>query len=96
MPSELSSELAAALDRYRAFLVADDAKRANVIEASDLDALRVLVATVEPLYPEINAVLDGLMSADHPLPEDLELLEVDLNSLAQAGMEAQQALNADA
>lgn len=48
---------------------------------------------MEPLYGEINEVLDKLVARPHPLPESLEQLEVDLNSLAQAAMEAQQELN---
>jgi outer membrane murein-binding lipoprotein Lpp len=92
----VSQALAAALADFRGYLVSDDFERGRVIEASDEEALRTLVATVDPQYPEINAALDRLTSAEHPLPGDLERLEMDLGSLAQAAMEAKQELAARA
>lgn len=83
-----SSDLHAALEKYREFLIADDVERSNVIGAADCETLGELVADVEPLFDEINDVLDRLVAARHPLPADLEDLEVDLNSLGQVGSEA--------
>jgi hypothetical protein len=88
----LSQPLRAALIEFRAFLKADDLERSQAIETADSERLAALTAAVEPLYGEINAVLDDLVGRAHPLPKDLEQLEVDLNSLAQAAMEAEQEL----
>jgi hypothetical protein len=89
----VSPALAAALDDFHRFVIADDAERSEVIEASDRDTLTALAESVGPLFEEINAALDRLTVAPHPLPEDQELLEYDLNSLAQAAMEARQELD---
>jgi hypothetical protein len=89
----VSPALASALDDLRQFVIADDAERSEVIEASDRETLTALAESVGPLFGEINAVLDRLADAPHPLPEDQELLEYDLNSLAQAAMEARQELD---
>lgn len=84
----ISAELAAALQSFRGFLVSDDVERGHEIERSDRETLTALADAVDPLFEEINAVLDRLDRTAHPLPEDQEYLEYDLNSLAQAAMEA--------
>jgi hypothetical protein len=89
----LSAELTDALATFRSFLVSDDVDRGEVIEASTAGTLTALVAAVTPLYPEIDATLDKLVALPHPLPEDDEQLEEDLNSLAQAALEAEQELD---
>ncbi len=93
-PVEISPALAQALQRFDRFLVADDAARSDAIEQADGATLRDLVETMVPLYDEVNGVLDVLVEHPHPLPEDQELLEEQLNSLGQAGMEAQLELEA--
>lgn len=85
----VSPALAAALAKFRPFLQADDVERSEAIEHADSQTLVTMAVAVRPLYPEINQVLDRLVAEQHPLPEDLELLEEDLNSLAQAAMEAE-------
>lgn len=84
----LSNDLASALDTFSEFLIEDDVARSVAIDNSDHERLSALAAAVDPLFEEINAVLDRLVAKDHPLPEHEEQLEYDLNSLAQAGMEA--------
>jgi hypothetical protein len=88
-PVEISPALALALQRFDRFLVADDMDRAEVMDQADDATLQDLVATMEPLYAEVNAVLDVLVAHPHPLPADQALPEEQLNSLGQAGMEAQ-------
>jgi hypothetical protein len=88
-PVEISPGLAHALRRFDQFLIADDLDRSEVMDQADDATLQELVATMEPLYAEVNAVLDVLVAHPHPLPADQELLEEQLNSLGQAGMEAQ-------
>ena len=83
-----SDPLAAALNDHRRYVLADDLERERAIESSGCEELRTLAAAVQPLYDEINTLLDQLTGAPHPLPGDLEALEVDLNSLAQAADEA--------
>jgi len=83
-----SPALAAALAAYQSFLISDDQERVEAIEAADRETRVALARAVDPLYGEINALLDTLTAAPHPLPGDLEQLEDDLNSLAQAAMEA--------
>ena len=84
----ISADLAAALVTFRRFLLADDFDRSREIGGADPETLEALAAAVEPLFDEINAVLDRLTGARHPLPPNEEDLEADLNSLAQAGVEA--------
>jgi hypothetical protein len=86
---ELSPELAEVLASFRHFAVSDDADRAGVVERTDRDTLMALVKAVEPLYPEINVVLDRLVAKPHPVSPDEERLEVELDRLAQAAMEAE-------
>ncbi|MDP8905214.1 MAG: hypothetical protein M3N29_07855 [Chloroflexota bacterium] len=93
-PVEMSPALAEALHGFARFLVADDVERSGVISHADDATLRDLVATMEPLYDEVNAALDVLVEHPHPLPGDQELLEEQLNALGQAGMEAQFELEA--
>ena len=93
-PVEISPALAQALQRFDRFLIADDVERSDVMSQADDATLRDLVATMEPLYDEVNAVLDVLVAHPHTLPEDQQLLEEQLNSLGQAGMEAQFELEA--
>lgn len=87
-PVAISPELAMALRTLRRHLLADDLERSDAMERSDRETLTALVEAVEPLFDEINAVLDRLLAKPHPLPSDEEELEVDLNSLGQAGAEA--------
>lgn len=89
----MSPELSQALRAFEPFLRSDDMERSTLIEASDSHALRSLTETVNPLLAEINAALDGLVAKPHPLPDDEESLEADLNSLAQAGIEARMELD---
>lgn len=84
----VSPQLAAALRSFRGFLVSDDGMRSEETARSDVERLTSLIGTVQPLFPEINAVLDRLTAAPHPLPADEERMEEDLNSLAQAAIEA--------
>lgn len=84
----ISPELSAALKDYGRFLESDDFERGKVIESSDTPTLVGLADAVDPLFDEINRTLDRLVAAAHPLPENDESLEEDLNSLAQAAMEA--------
>jgi ABC-type transporter Mla subunit MlaD len=91
--TDITPALASALTTYRHFLVSDDSEREEAIESSDPDTLTGLADAVAPLFDEINAVLDQLTSTSHPLPPDQEQLESDLNSLAQAGMEARMKLD---
>lgn len=88
----VSEPLLSALATFKAFLQPDDDDRAHAIKAADTETLAAMAETVGPLYGEINAVLDRLVAEAHPLPEDLELLEVELNALAEAAMEAEQEL----
>jgi hypothetical protein len=88
----VSPALAAALETYKAFLLSDDDERERGITEGDPEVLRALADAVDPLFDEINAVLDRLTAARHPLPRDQEQLESDLNSLAQAAMEARMEL----
>jgi hypothetical protein len=90
----VSPPLAAALDNFRRFVIADDAERSEAIEGSDREALTALADAVDPLFEEINSVLDRLVEKAHPLPDDEDILEYELNSLAQAAMEARQELAA--
>lgn len=84
----VSLQLAAALRSFRGFVVSDDSTRSEETARSEVELLTALIGAVQPLFPEINAVLDRLISAPHPLRADEERLEEDLNSLAQAAMEA--------
>lgn len=84
-----SRPLQRALSEFQDFLRSDDLERIEAIGNADSERLAVFTAAVEALHGEINQVLDGLVERPHPLPEDLEQLEVDLNSLAQAAMEAE-------
>lgn len=86
--TEMTPALSAALVSFQDFLESDDAKRGDDVDGSDTDTLRALVDTVEPLFPELNAVLDRLGAMPHPIATPLEYLESDLHSLAQAAMEA--------
>lgn len=88
----LSQPLREALIDFRLFLRSDDVERGQAIESAESEALAALRTAVKPLYEEINRVLDDLVQRPHPLPDDLEQLEYDLNSLAQAAMEAEQEL----
>jgi len=90
----ISPALASALETYREFLVSDDSDREAVIEATTPERLRGLADAINPLFDEINVVLDRLSAALHPLPGDQEQLEYDLNSLAQAAIEARMHLDA--
>ncbi len=92
MPSDidlgLSPALAAALERFSEFLRSDDDDRARAIEDSEPAVLPTLAAAVQPLFDEINAVLDKYVRRVLPLPPAQGQLESDLNSLAQAATEA--------
>lgn len=88
----VSPELARALRTFRHFLESDDRARANQIESSERQQLSALADALEPLNDEINEVLDRLVARPHPLSEYEGGLEEDLNSLAQAGMEARMEL----
>lgn len=88
----VSPALASALHDFRPLLEPDDLDRVQGIERAASETLAAMIEAVEPLYPEINSPLDRLVSQPHPLPEDLEELELDLNSLAQATLEARQEL----
>ena len=85
---EISARLRDALARYHRFLLADDLERDRVIQRADAQALTDLADTVEPLLDEIDSTLDRLTAAPHPLSDEDETLEIDLNSLAQAASEA--------
>lgn len=89
----LSPALATALETYRAFLLSDDSDREAIVEGSSPEQLAALANAIDPLFDEINAVLDRLTGASHPLPRDQEQLESALNSLAQAAMEARMQLD---
>ena len=89
----LSPALATALETYRAFLLSDDSERAAMVEGSSPEQLAALADAIDPLFDEINAVLDHLTGASHPLPSDQDQLETNLNSLAQAAMEARMKLD---
>jgi hypothetical protein len=52
-----------------------------------------LANAIDPLFDEINSVLDQLVATPHPLPDDQAALEDELNSLAQAGMGARMELD---
>jgi phosphate uptake regulator len=84
----VSPQLAAALRTFSRFLESDDVARSKQIGESDVEELTTLADAVDPLYEEINEVLDRLVAKPHPVSEDEERLEEDLNSLAQAAMEA--------
>lgn len=90
----ISPPLTNALSEYREFLLSDDSEREAAIEGAAPDRLRALADAVDPLFDEINAALDRLTSASHPLRSDQEQLEDELNSLAQAAMEARMQLDA--
>ncbi len=82
------------MNRFRDLLLLDDLEREDRIERTDSESLEALATSVEPLYAEINTVLDRLEAEPHPLPEPLDQLEYDLHALGQAAIEAQQALDA--
>lgn len=86
-PITIGDDLAAALTEFQPFLLADDEERSNMIAASDSDALRKLVQSVEPLFDEINATLDKTYEAASLSAEEQDL-ESNLHSLAQAAEEA--------
>jgi hypothetical protein len=83
----VSPNLASALAEFEPYLVADDVERSNQLEASDSETLRTLAAAVEPLFDEINAILDKTGEAASLTDEEQEL-ESNLHSLAQAAIEA--------
>jgi hypothetical protein len=85
---EPSRALHEAIDRFKPFLVTDDAARPAAMSGAHTETIRDLVLTITPLFEEINALLDALVSSPHPLPEKQALLEEQLNSLGQAAMEA--------
>ncbi len=89
----ISAALTDALTKYEAFLLSDDDERGRAISESDPDTLRALADAVDPLYDEINAVLDRFDATKHPMPADQEQLEIDLHGLAQAGTEARMELD---
>ncbi len=84
-----SPRLRAVLDGFPEFLDSDDEARSDAVSGADTGRLRDLVVAVEPLFDEINALLDRLNAAEHPVSSELETLEDALNSLGQVGMEAQ-------
>lgn len=88
-----SDALDDALRANATFLLSDDVERETAIQRSGRDELSALADGVDPLYDEINAVLDQLGELAHPLPADQERLEDQLNSLAQAAMEARMELD---
>lgn len=88
----VSPALASALHDFRPLLEPDDLDRTQALGRAASETLAAMVEAIEPLYPEINSLLDRLVTQPHPLPEDLEHLEADLNSLAQAALEARQDL----
>jgi hypothetical protein len=87
--SPASPPLAQLVTEFRMFLVADDPARADVIGRTDTRLLQEFTRSAVPRIGEIDAALDELVSRRHPLPPDLERLEHDLHSLAQAAIEAQ-------
>ena len=84
-----SYALSDALVQFSTFLIADDAERSDELETADWETLVALVEGVTPHLAEIDGLLNRLTALPHPLPEDLEVLEYDLNSLGQAAREAQ-------
>jgi len=87
----LSQPLRDTLEDFRGFLRSDDLERQDAIEGADDATLAALIDAVD--LDEVNQVLDDLVERPHPLSEDLEQLEGDLNSLAQAAIEARHELN---
>jgi hypothetical protein len=87
-PTDLSAELRTALERFRRFAVSDDAVRGAAIESAATPELEALADTIDPLFAEINAVLDRFDATSHPLPDADAELEHDLHAVAQAGEEA--------
>ena len=83
-----SRRLTDVLQTFGHFILSDDHERSTQIGRSDVEALTAFADAVDPLLDEINAILDMLVARPHPLSEGGERLEEDLNSLAQAGMEA--------
>lgn len=90
----VSEPLRQALGDFRVFLRSDDLERTEAIESADGEALSSLASAVEPLFDEVDQVLRALDARPRPLPEHLEQLEEDLNSLAQAAVEARLELGA--
>jgi hypothetical protein len=84
----MGTALEQTLAQFRQFLISDDELRAEELERSDAETLRSLVESVEPLFKEINSVLDQLTAMNHPLEDAVADLEDALNSLAQAAIEA--------
>jgi hypothetical protein len=89
----ISPALASVLSTFASFVLSDDADREDIIEASDPTTLTALVAAVDPLFGEINAVLDRFDEGPRPGSADDQQLESDLHSLAQAAMEARMQLD---
>jgi hypothetical protein len=87
--SPVSPSVARLLAEFNEFLVADDPDRDDLIGRTDSTRLQEFTRSAVPHIGEIDAALDELASRRHPLPPDVEQLEFDLNSLAQAAIEAQ-------
>ena len=85
----MSKPLESAMADFASFIGSDDLERSAVIQRANGKTLAALAAAVRPLHAEINDLLNHFAAMDHSLPPDLERLESDLNSLAQAGMEAE-------
>jgi hypothetical protein len=55
---QLGPALSDALQRFEQFLLSDDGECTETVMAADRETLRPLAETVNPLFDEINAVLD--------------------------------------
>jgi hypothetical protein len=87
-----SQQLRSVLDAFPEFLDSDDVARADAVSSADTERLQDLVAAVEPLFDEINQLLDRIVALEHPVVAELEELEEVLNSLGQVGIEAEMEL----
>ena len=78
--ASLPDQLRALVPHYRRFAVADDVEREHLIEKAPAGELEELVEAVNPLWPQIRALLDIDSGSNE---ESLT------HSLSQAAMEAQ-------
>jgi hypothetical protein len=83
----ISPALVDVLQQYDRYLVSDDVDRSALIAAMDTPSLDAFAEAVDPLFGEINAVLDHFDSLPTLSAEQQDLV-AQLNDLGQAGMEA--------
>lgn len=85
---EMPDAVAAALEASPDWIILDDVEREARIDGATTGELRLLVSRVKPLLPTIDSILSELAARPNPTPGEVEL-EIRLNALAQAAIEAE-------